>query len=51
MTGYCIKCRAHREILNPVILVNEKGGRYADGKCPVCGIRLVRFLKKEVSNG
>src|SRR5437879_10324864 len=41
--GYCVKCRAKREISNAVA-VNLKNGKPAmKGKCPVCGTTIMRI--------
>ena len=46
MTGYCMKCKAKREIKDPVERTTPEGHRYADGRCVVCNTRLTRFLPK-----
>lgn len=46
MQGYCVKCRAKREIKNAkkVKLKNERDAM--EGECPVCGTKLFRILGK-----
>ena len=45
MQGYCLKCRAKREMNNakPVILKN--GHPATQGTCPVCGGKMSRMGK------
>ncbi|MBN1644150.1 MAG: hypothetical protein JW856_04965 [Dehalococcoidales bacterium] len=45
--GYCVKCRARREMKNPrhVVLKNLKHA--IEGICPRCGIRMIRFTRGE----
>ncbi|MGD2146813.1 MAG: DUF5679 domain-containing protein [Anaerolineae bacterium] len=45
--GYCVKCRAKRQIKDGKVTVTEKGRRMAKGTCPECGTKVNRFLKSE----
>jgi len=45
--GYCVKCRAKREIKDGTVETTEKGRRMAKGVCPVCGTKVTRFLPNE----
>lgn len=42
--GYCVKCKAKREIQGAKEVVNKKGRRMAKGKCPKCGTTVCRIL-------
>ena len=46
MEGYCVKERAKREIKDPERVVLKNGRPAIKGTCPVCGAKMVRFVKK-----
>src|SRR2546421_11334819 len=41
--GYCVKCRAKREIKNAVAVKLKNGKPAMKGKCPVCGTTMMRI--------
>jgi len=43
MEAYCVKCKAKREILEPVAEFNAKSTPVTRGKCGVCGTSLYRM--------
>ena len=45
MEGYCLKCRATRQISNPVSVTLKNGRPATQGKCPVCGTKITRIGK------
>ena len=45
MTGYCLKCRASREIQNPQPVTLKNGRPATRGVCPVCGAKMHRMGK------
>ena len=49
--GYCVRCKAKREIKDPEIVEMKSKGdsvrRAYRGICPVCGTKMFRFLPKE----
>lgn len=46
MDGYCVKCKAKKEI-SEATKVKMKNGREAmKGKCPDCGTGMYRILSK-----
>ena len=47
MEAYCMKCKAKREITDPVAGFNAKSSAVTTGTCPVCGTRLFRMGKTE----
>lgn len=44
--GYCVKCKAKREIQNGKEGKTKKGTRILKGKCPTCGTTVCRILGK-----
>ena len=47
MEAYCFKCKAKREISDPVAAYNSIGAPVTNGRCPVCGTKMVRTGKTE----
>ena len=43
--AYCVKCRAKREFEGEEVTL-KNGRRAAQGKCPVCGTKVMRILGK-----
>jgi len=42
--AYCVKCRNKRPMHNPKEVVTKNGRRALEGTCPICGVRLFRFI-------
>jgi hypothetical protein len=42
--GYCVKCKAKREIANGVEETMKNGRKAIKGKCPVCGTVMFKIL-------
>jgi hypothetical protein len=42
--GYCVKCRAKRDVKGGTVGETAKGRPMAKGTCPVCGTTVTRFL-------
>ncbi len=42
--GYCVKCKAKKEIVNGVEEVMKNGRRAIKGKCPTCGTVMFKIL-------
>jgi hypothetical protein len=42
--AYCVKCKAKKEMNDPIEVVLKNGRRAMQGKCPVCGTKLSRIL-------
>ena len=42
--GYCVKCKAKKEIANGVEEVMKNGRRAVKGKCPTCGTVMFKIL-------
>ncbi len=45
MQGYCVKCRAKREIKNVKAITMKNGKPSVQGVCPVCGTKMFRVGK------
>ena len=45
MLGYCVKCRAKREIRNARAVTMKNGRPATQGVCPVCGTKMFRIGK------
>jgi len=43
--AYCVKCRAKREIAEPVQITMKNGKPAIQGKCSVCGAKVFRIGK------
>lgn len=41
--GYCVKCKAQREIKNPQHVTLKNGKPATSGTCPVCGTKVFRI--------
>jgi uncharacterized Zn finger protein (UPF0148 family) len=42
--GYCVKCKARKEIADAVEEVMKNGRRAIKGKCPTCGVVMFKIL-------
>lgn len=42
--GYCVKCRAKKQVQNAELVKTSKGRPMAKGKCPTCGTVVTRFM-------
>jgi hypothetical protein len=49
--GYCVKCRAKRQIKQGKVVKTSKGRSMAKGVCPVCATTVNRFLPAQESKG
>ena len=47
--AYCFKCKAKREISNPVHVTFKNGREATRGTCPVCATKVFRIRKGESS--
>ncbi|MBI4235767.1 MAG: hypothetical protein HY688_00210 [Chloroflexi bacterium] len=43
--AYCLKCRAKRQVRNPVQVTLRNGRPATQGTCPVCGTKIFRIGK------
>lgn len=44
--GYCVKCKAKKEIANGVEEIMKNGRKAIKGKCPTCGTVMFKILGK-----
>jgi hypothetical protein len=44
--GYCVKCKAKKEIANGVEETMKNGRKAMKGKCPTCGTVMFKILGK-----
>ena len=42
--GYCVKCKAKKEIINGVEEIMKNGRKAIKGKCPACGTVMFKIL-------
>ncbi|MDE3112714.1 MAG: hypothetical protein KGN00_11920 [Chloroflexota bacterium] len=42
-TGYCVKCKATREIADPRQITMKNGRPATEGRCPVCGTKIFKI--------
>ncbi len=42
--GYCVKCKAKKEIVDAVEETMKNGRKAIKGKCPVCGTVMFKIL-------
>jgi ribosomal protein S27E len=42
--GYCVKCKAKKEIVDGVEEVMKNGRKAIKGKCPTCGTVMFKIL-------
>lgn len=47
--GYCVKCKAKKEIADAVEEVMKNGRKAIKGKCPTCGIVMFKILGGKAS--
>ena len=51
MEAYCFKCKAKREVQDPVAGFNARGTPVTTGLCPVCGTKMYRMGKTPAHEG
>jgi hypothetical protein len=44
--GYCVKCKAKKEMVDPKDIVMKNGKKAIKGKCPDCGTGMFRITGK-----
>jgi Zn finger protein HypA/HybF involved in hydrogenase expression len=47
--GYCVKCKAKKEIINGVEETMKNGRKAIKGKCPTCGTVMFKILGGKAS--
>ena len=51
MSSYCLKCKTNTENLNPRVLKTSNGKTMLLSKCPICGSKKSKFIKKQEASG
>ncbi len=49
--GYCVKCKARKEIAEAIEETMKNGRRAIKGKCPTCGTVMFKILGGKVTAG
>lgn len=49
--GYCVKCKAKKEIADAVEEIMKNGRKAIKGKCPTCGVVMFKILGGKVVAG
>lgn len=49
--GYCVKCKAKKEIADAVEEMMKNGRKAIKGKCPTCGVVMFKILGGKSSPG
>jgi uncharacterized Zn finger protein (UPF0148 family) len=47
--GYCVKCKAKKEIADAVEETMKNGRKAIKGKCPTCGVVMFKILGGKAS--
>ena len=47
--GYCVKCKAKKEIVDGVEETMKNGRKAIKGKCPTCGTVMFKILGKSTT--
>ena len=47
--GYCVKCKAKKEIADAVEETMKNGRKAIKGKCPTCGVVMFKILGSKVA--
>ena len=48
--GYCVKCKAKKEIVDAVEEVMKNGRKAIKGRCPTCGTVMFKILGGKASS-
>jgi len=48
--GYCMKCKAKREIQSPTRVTMKNGIDAIRGVCPICGTKMFKIVGKAKKN-
>jgi hypothetical protein len=47
ISGYCVKCKAKREMKDVSMTKTKRGTPMAKGKCPTCGTTMCKMISKK----
>ena len=48
MVGYCVKCRAKRDMVETTEVTMKNGKKAMKGKCGTCGTGIFKIIEKRV---
>jgi len=48
--GYCVKCKAKKEIAEAVEELMKNGRKAIKGKCPTCGVVMFKILDGKLAS-
>ena len=51
MKTFCVKCRKDTESIDPKMVRTKNTRLTMQSKCPVCGIKRLRFVKEQEAKG
>ena len=51
MPTYCLKYRRDTENINPKMVRTKNNRLIMQSKCPICGIKKLRFVKEQEAKG
>ena len=51
MKTYCVNCRRDTENIDPKMVRTKNNRLIMQSKCPACGIKKSRFVKKQEAKG
>ena len=51
MKIYCVKCRKDTENIDPKMVTTKNNRLIMQWKCPICGIKMSRFVKEQAAKG
>ena len=51
MKIYCVKCRRNTENIDPKMVRTKTSKLIMQSKCPICRIKMSRFLKEQEAKG
>ena len=51
MKTYCVRCKKDTENIDPKMVRTKNKRLIMQSKCPVCGIKKSRFIKKQEAKG
>ena len=51
MPTSCLKCRRDTENINPKMVRTKNNRLIMQSKCPICGIKKLRFVKEQEAKG
>ena len=51
MESYCLKCKEYTKNINPHVSSTSNGKLMILSKCPICGSKKSKFIKKQEAKG